>query len=84
MLYGIIYEDKLGFLYCNISELLFQHRYQTRNKMLKVPKIHGEVVRFNFLYRSIIEFNNLSKTIKDAANASTFSQVLKSFFRSNQ
>ena len=56
--------------------------------MLKVPKIHGEVVRFNFLYRSIknsiIEFNNLSKTIKDAANASTFSQVLKSFFRSNQ
>ena len=38
MLYGIIYDDKLGFLYCNIGELLFQHRYQTRNKMLKVPK----------------------------------------------
>ena len=80
-LYRIMFDSKIEFLYGNIQNLLFRHRYPTRNKRLMVPVIHSEVVRFNFIYRSIIEFNKLPSRLYEDTSASKFSRSVKQYFR---
>ena len=81
-LYRIMFDSKIEFLYGNIQNLLFRHRYPTRNKRLMVHVIHSEIVRFNFIYRSIIEFNKLPSRLYEDTSASKFSRSVKQYFRS--
>ena len=48
-----------------LNSLIKEHNYDTRHKQdLYLPKAKGKTYRDSFLYKCILEYNNLSKSLK--------------------
>ena len=55
------------------NSLIKEHYYDTHHKQdLYLPKAKGKTYRDSFLYKCILEYNNLSKSLKSVKKLSTF------------
>ena len=60
------------------NSLIKEHNYDTRHKRdLYLPKAKGKTYRDSFLYKCILEYNNLSKSLKSVKKLSTFVKLCK-------
>ena len=60
------------------NSLIKEHNYDTHYKRdLYLPKARGKTYRDSFLYKCILEYNNLSKSLKSVNKMSTFVRLCK-------
>ena len=60
------------------NSLIKEHNYDTCHKRdLYLPKARGKTYRDSFLYKCILEYNNLPKSLKSISKMSTFIRLCK-------
>ena len=60
------------------NSLIKEHNYDTRHKHdLYLPKAKGKTYQDSFLYKCILEYNNLPKSLKSVKNLSMFVKLCK-------
>ena len=60
------------------NSLIKEHNYDTRHKRdLYLPKAKGKTYRDSFLYKCILEYNNLPRSLKSVKNLSVFVWLCK-------
>ena len=67
------------------NSLTKKHNYDTRHKQdLYLPKAKGKTYRDSFLYKCILEYNNLPKSLKSVKKMSTFVRLCKKNYLTNK
>ena len=77
----VLRNRNVPFIYENLSSLVFNHHYNTRsnNMTFKVP-MGGSIIKFNFLYQAIKEWNALlPPELKNSVSPANFKRKLLSF-----
>ena len=80
VMFNVIEKSMTPFIYERLTSLFFTHDYNTRGSRHKVPICDSPMVKFNFIYRVIIEYNKLPNEILNSENIRTFKKGLKAFF----
>ena len=75
---NIINKKSIEFLYNRYSNLFFNHDYNTRGNRLRLPTCELKMVKFNLIYRSIIEYNKLPDCVVEIESISVFKKENKS------
>ena len=79
LLHGIIKHKKIPDIYDNLIDLCFRHSYQTRSAghNLMIPFPHSHIIKCNFLFIAIKEWNSLPNALKEINEQLHFKRSLK-------
>ena len=81
--YDILNTDKFPQIKSSTTELLFNHRYDTRRNSLIIPLNNFSNFRYTFLYNAIKVWNEIPGSIKNTENPRKFRKLVKKFFTSD-
>ena len=81
LMHKILYKNEIPFVYENIVDRYRVHVYNTRqNNRLELPFPTTDVVKFNFLYRAVEQWNRLPDHLRENEPVKQFKAKLKDHF----